>query len=174
MAESRMGETSLSEIQVSDDHWGDGAEPVVKAWLRTNYDPDTMPTLQVASVTGKEGLWLLGWDTKGDWPPLLSLIFGEEYAREQLARIKEQQDDLGTVTFGERCPRCAIRRFTPYGQDRGPLDPPPPALSRTDNASYICSECGVAEAMDDMNGRPLVMPDQWPVVKPGSFGQGRL
>lgn len=40
----------------------------------------------------------------------------------------------------ENCPRCHKKA---YGY---------PALSRHDNKTYICSECGVAEAMEDFLG----------------------
>lgn len=46
------------------------------------------------------------------------------------------------------CPRCRENRFTPYGVKRGKKDPLPPALSRKDNKTYICSECGVEEALE--------------------------
>lgn len=42
-----------------------------------------------------------------------------------------------------KCPRCLLE-FTGF-----------PAMSRTDNKTEICSDCGVAEAMDDLAGIPL-------------------
>ena len=67
---------------------------------------------------------------------------------------------MGTVT----CPRCGRNEYTPYGEPWDPeRDAPPPALSRMDNATYICSDCGQDEAMRDFSGEPPVPPDQWPL-----------
>lgn len=49
------------------------------------------------------------------------------------------------------CPRCRINNYTPYGGEYNP-DAPFPALSRTDNATYICSSCGQAEALEQYMG----------------------
>ena len=48
------------------------------------------------------------------------------------------------------CPRCGIKRMTKY-----------PALSRLDNESHICSECGTAEAMDDFMRKPQLTHAEW-------------
>ena len=67
------------------------------------------------------------------------------------------------------CPRCEQRNFTPYGRSAVPQGSgisefaAPPALSRTDNASYICSECGTDEAMRDFSGQPPIPPTDWPI-----------
>ena len=47
------------------------------------------------------------------------------------------------------CPRCGVGYYTPYGEPFDPTrgDPLPPALSRMDNKTYICSRCGTDEAM---------------------------
>ena len=42
-----------------------------------------------------------------------------------------------------KCPRCK-KMYNEY-----------PAISRVDNNTYICSDCGMAEAMDDFMGNPL-------------------
>jgi len=54
------------------------------------------------------------------------------------------------------CPRCLHNYFTPYGQNYvESISPPFPALSRKDNKTYICSDCGVQEAIEDMfKGNP--------------------
>jgi hypothetical protein len=171
---SYEGLASLADIQVDERFWGNGSAPVVKEWLAENYDPDTMPTLQVASIAGREGVWLLGWNSDGtEYEPLLTLIFGEQYARRQLDRA---QALAAHVEPGVVCPRCHVNRYMPYvpGQVRELDDPAPPALSRVDNATHICSQCGDAEAMNDFAGLPLPPKEDWPVVVPGSFGQGRL
>lgn len=62
------------------------------------------------------------------------------------------------------CPRCEKNYYTPYGEDRGPNDPAPPALSRVDNQTRICSDCGTLEALMDMTGEALQTPDHWPVT----------
>ena len=48
------------------------------------------------------------------------------------------------------CPRCLQNYFTPYGRTyvEG-ISPPLPALSRRDNKTYICSDCGMQEALED-------------------------
>jgi RNA polymerase subunit RPABC4/transcription elongation factor Spt4 len=67
------------------------------------------------------------------------------------------------------CPRCERNRFTPYGGSAAPQGSginefaPPPALSRLDNATYICSYCGSAEAARDLAGWPPIPPSDWPV-----------
>ena len=68
------------------------------------------------------------------------------------------------------CPRCEKARYTPYKDERGqPIKwragmPFPPALSRTDNKTLICSECGTAEAMRDFAGAAPQPPTDWPVA----------
>jgi hypothetical protein len=74
------------------------------------------------------------------------------------------------------CARCEIHYYTPYGEDRGPDDPFPPALSRLSRGEagtqiagsnflpiYVCSECGQDEAMLEYTGQHLPTPDEWPV-----------
>ena len=51
------------------------------------------------------------------------------------------------------CPRCLQNYFTPYGSNYVELVSPPfPALSRVDNVTYICSECGMREAFEETTG----------------------
>ena len=48
------------------------------------------------------------------------------------------------------CPRCLDKYFTPYGRTYVEfVSPPMPALSRRDNKTYICSDCGMQEALED-------------------------
>ena len=35
------------------------------------------------------------------------------------------------------------------------------ALSRSDNETYICSQCGMVEAFMDFAGKELTMPSEW-------------
>jgi len=51
------------------------------------------------------------------------------------------------------CPRCGL----------GLPDGYPGALSRTDNATEICSACGTDEALWQFMGRGLPPIDEWPV-----------
>ena len=76
---------------------------------------------------------------------------------------------MSTIDGTILCPRCERNRFTPYGQSASPqgagIDQfaPPPALSRMDNASYICSECGQDEAMREFGGLAPIPPSDWPL-----------
>jgi hypothetical protein len=38
-----------------------------------------------------------------------------------------------------------------------------PALSRTDDKTYICSDCGNDEAIKDFCREHLAEPEEWPV-----------
>lgn len=76
------------------------------------------------------------------------------------------------------CPRCESRRYMPYGQSRAPQGgniqsiAHPPALSRMDNKTYICHDCGNDEAMRDMQGMAPIPPTEWPVLRSPEFGMG--
>ena len=70
------------------------------------------------------------------------------------------------------CPRCERNRYTPYGEPYNP-EAPPPALSRADNDTYICSDCGTAEAMAQFQYGLVVPINEWPVKTSGTHGQGR-
>lgn len=177
MADSYEGQLpygDLGKLRIDEEMWGDGAEPVVRAWLVDHYDPDEMPKLQLAQIDGREGLWLLGWDAKATpYPSLLELIFGEDYADQRLEQHRAGLIEQGTIL----CPRCRFNRFTPYGSDvrqEQVAEYPFPALSRMDNETYICSPCGTDEAMRDHEGAPPIPIDEWPVYPTGTFGQGRL
>jgi len=173
MEEPYTSNVRLDDLQVDEAFWGPGSTPIVKTWLKDNYNPSVMPTLATATIKGREGLWLLGWRNEGtEYHSLLETIFNREYAQVQLDQVEAVARDQKP---GVVCPRCAFNRFMPYvpGQARQPNDPAPPALSRADNKTHICSECGTDEAMMDMRGEPLPEPDEWPLILPGSFGQGR-
>lgn len=45
------------------------------------------------------------------------------------------------------------------------MERPRVALSRTDNKTYVCPECGAREAIEQMEGR-LVPQAEWPVNPP--------
>jgi hypothetical protein len=66
--------------------------------------------------------------------------------------------DLPAADDPNRCPRCA--GWIPNSQQRGAY---PGALSRLDNRTYICSQCGQAEAMRDFHRLPPIPPDEWPI-----------
>ncbi len=56
------------------------------------------------------------------------------------------------------CKRCgqSARLDDPFYRGFG-------AISRTDNKTMICSQCGVEEAMDDFRGIRLVPKEFWPI-----------
>ena len=54
------------------------------------------------------------------------------------------------------CPRCGFG--IPNDTHRGEY---PGALSRTDNATEVCSECGVTEAMEQFAGRLIPQTEWW-------------
>jgi hypothetical protein len=68
------------------------------------------------------------------------------------------------------CPRCKIEYYQPYGDEPSlaPIGVMPPALSRADNETYICSHCGTDEAMLNFKDphTPLAQPRDWPVTLP--------
>ena len=47
------------------------------------------------------------------------------------------------------CPRCTVN-YIPNNEEPGAY---PGALSRVDNETYICSDCGVEEGLDAFFGR---------------------
>lgn len=51
------------------------------------------------------------------------------------------------------CPACKTNFYTPYGVKFSEIMPPRPALSRRDNKTYVCSDCGRNEAMQDFLNR---------------------
>jgi len=54
------------------------------------------------------------------------------------------------------CPRCAMR-ILPFGH--------PGALSRVDNKTEICSECGQEEALLQWAGHTLGGTETWPIKR---------
>jgi len=65
----------------------------------------------------------------------------------------------------ELCPRCKAQEYTPYHAPAPvPMVAPSfPALSRTDDKTYICSDCGNDEAIKDFCREHLAEPEEWPV-----------
>ena len=57
-------------------------------------------------------------------------------------KIKKYNEERGTWQSYDACPRCnsAITTF--------------PALSRRDNKTDICSDCGTAEGLEDYANQP--------------------
>jgi len=62
------------------------------------------------------------------------------------------------------CPRCKERyysaRYTPNAA-------PPPALSRTDNRTNVCSVCGAEEALEQA-AKVLTPQSRWPIELRGA------
>lgn len=63
------------------------------------------------------------------------------------------------TTRAKECPRC--KEKLPWFGQRGV------ALSRRDSETYICSPCGLAEAMEDLSGRPWLGRPYWNTAKGG-------
>lgn len=170
---STLGHVPLANIRVDEQLWGEGAEARVLDWLATQYKQG-MPRLAVATIPEKdngEAHWLLGWEHEGTaYEPLLTTIFGEEYAADKL---------LGQAQDIVLCPRCNLSFFTPLGTPLvRPELAPYPALSRLtrgvpeEERIYVCAWCGSDEAHEEWNGK-LTPASEWPVFRPGPFGQGR-
>ena len=90
------------EIKVDPELWGPRSAEV-EEFLLKEYDDKTMPVLAAADVNGREGVWLLGWESEGTrYPPLLVHLFGPEYNAEQMFRIRmqKQQPVEGESRFG--------------------------------------------------------------------------
>ena len=80
------GMARIGDLQVNEDQWGEGAEPIVHAWLAANYDPLTMPPLR--AVDDREGAKASGcWAGRATAHGLLATIFGDEYMERQLAQV---------------------------------------------------------------------------------------
>ena len=68
-----------------------------------------------------------------------------------------------------KCPRCQKTHYIPFGIGDEELAVAKrqgfsfPALSRFDNETYICSDCGIGEALCDFSGEELTGPESWPV-----------
>lgn len=62
------------------------------------------------------------------------------------------------------CPRCGeVPRLDDQYFHRGFG-----ALSRLDNKTYICSDCGVEEAMENFARNELTPKSQWPIRGKGN------
>jgi hypothetical protein len=149
-------------------YWPPGLPKITLRWVAEVYDPRTMPTLQLAS-TPEGNISLLGWKSEdGEGPGLIEAVrgFGLTEKEQAVARL------WPNVVW---CPRCWKDAFVSYdATDKQPAYDEgftPPALSRMDNETYICSACGQDEAMRDYMKQPPIPPDDWPVSGPG-FGLG--
>jgi len=61
---------------------------------------------------------------------------------------------MKNMRLEKQCPRCG-KTYSEY-----------PALSRRDNKTDICNECGVAEAMEDANFAPAYSGNPyWEVIE---------
>jgi len=60
------------------------------------------------------------------------------------------------------CPRCVQHSWIPRNESPGLY---PGALSRTDNATEICSECGEDEALLDHFDGGCQPQSEWPVER---------
>lgn len=78
----------------------------------------------------------------------------EEQAKELLENLGNLQEAGGAV--GLPCPRCGCDRMDPL--------PVRNALSRRATV-YICSECGMDEAIRDATGKPPLPLNLWGMVR---------
>jgi hypothetical protein len=161
-------------------YWPPGTPEVVREFLRTRYDPQTMPPLQV-NLTKDGEYHLMGWQPGPDGIGLLEAARGYGLTEEEsfYATVIWPAVEDGNLVL---CPRCNESYFIPYektGQDAlyeaGFF---PPALSRMtrgeqDDKLYVCSACGQDEAMRDFTGSPPVPPDEWPINRRRGFGLGQ-
>ena len=89
-------DVSLGDLHINEDFWGPGSGPIVKEWLARNYRHGVMPRL-VAARDSQGVTSLIGWDHDNtQWPSLLSLIFGQEYADKRL-ELNEMGIRLGEL-----------------------------------------------------------------------------
>lgn len=112
----RQEDVPISDLQCEPTFWGLSAQPRIRSWLLEHYDRHTMPPLAVAEIKGKEGYWLLGWDHEDtQWPPLLEMIFGKQYADNRLALnrtsidLQEAIDKYGIGQYGATTDRKGRR-----------------------------------------------------------------
>jgi len=67
------------------------------------------------------------------------------------------------------CPRCEMRYYVQYGtsgearRKASEAGIYPPALSRVDNETYICNDCGTDEALSQFTDGFLAPVESWPV-----------
>ena len=150
-------------------YWPPGLPDQVMRWLRSGkYDPRTMPNLLLADHPDGN-VSLLGWrqDNEDD-PNLIQAVRGFGLTEDEM-RVTKAWPNVAW------CPRCWQDAFVPYDaedKEKGYAEGfTPPALSRMDNETYICSACGQDEAMRDYNGEPPIPPNEWPIGRRG-FGWG--
>lgn len=79
-------------------------------------------------------------------------ITGENARKAASALRRMKKEDLEKLliqSVQSECPRCH-QMYTEY-----------PALSRRDNQTDICPDCGTAEAMEDFARQPYTGPVYW-------------
>lgn len=67
----------------------------------------------------------------------------------KMSELHAEMQESGDIIL---CPMCNKNFYTPYGVKWEDGMPFPPALSREDNKTYICSPCGTDEALADFFG----------------------
>lgn len=133
--------------------------------------PNKPPRLVSASCVIGRPLWIndTEWtvETEGDINVFLSELAGvkvEGYAEtfieddQSFKPVWKHWQALAIVNDWCQCPRCGGVRpdVVNVGRDEG-------ALSRTDNTTYVCSQCGVEEAMLQLLGEDIspTGPHSW-------------
>ena len=91
------GHVRLSDLNIDEDYWPKGSTEIIRRWLAENYNHETMPTLACATVRGKEGIWLLGWNQAEGEEPLFRAIFGRDMTDEESARATAVRE----LSFGK-------------------------------------------------------------------------
>jgi DNA-directed RNA polymerase subunit RPC12/RpoP len=155
-------------------------------YLITGNPADGVAIVHRLGCTEGEAARLKGWpilqmlDCKKDIHEIVA-----EYHRDRpdgeppvLHTCLDEEEPMNT-TEAVLCPRCESRMYRPYGRGGAPQGggvgsfAMPPALSRMDNQTYICSECGQDEAMRDFQGLAPIPPSEWPIdPHPPEFGIG--
>lgn len=110
-------EISLGEMRVDEEFWGEGTTAHVMRFLAEGYDRETMPRLNAITITGREGVWLMGWAHEGtEYPPLLYYLFGEEHGDRMLAEVERKYP--GSAALGQTVYPNARAMFpdTPRGE----------------------------------------------------------
>jgi hypothetical protein len=108
----RREELSINQLKFAG-YWPPGTEEMVREWLKTKYNPATMPPLEVAEVNGE--YHLLGWKAE---PGLLEVVRGypltddERAWSEAWSALQEKPARFGTSHTGLRVPG-------PYGTNEG-------------------------------------------------------
>ena len=94
----REGQLRLDQLTF-EGYWPEGSPEVVREFLRTQYNPATMPQLHVALVDGK--YHLLGWRQKPGQPGLLEAARGWALTADE-ARWVEVWPDIADIKWEAR------------------------------------------------------------------------